>query len=71
MKYIVRYEYLSPGHAGPFKGRLEVGVKHVVGDEIAAPFGRAVITSCRKVKQTLIVPPNYELILGVSKVEVV
>lgn len=47
----VSYSYVNPAGAGPFKGSMLLGYKPAKGDEIAAVFGRAVVTSVSKVKE--------------------
>ena len=48
--YNVRYVYVNPHGAGPFKGKTTLTYKPNKGDEISAAFGRAVVTSVSKVK---------------------
>ena len=50
MQYRIRYEYLNPSNAGPFRGTMTVKDKHAKGDMVRAPFGRAEVTSCRAIK---------------------
>lgn len=49
-RYSVSYRYRDPGPAGPFKGRTETTEKLSKGDLIGAPFGAAIVTSCRRKK---------------------
>lgn len=46
--YTISYRYTNPSSAGPYTGRMpsEQPVKR--GETIRAPFGAAVVTSCRK-----------------------
>jgi hypothetical protein len=53
--YRIRYEYISPSSAGPYRGTMTVKDKHAKGDIVCAVFGRAEVTSCREVK-----PPQPE-----------
>lgn len=51
----ISYRYVDPSPAGPFKGSMTEtfrGDPPRKGDEIYAPFGRAVITSVRAVKKS-------------------
>ena len=50
MKYAIRYVYISPSGAGPFKGKAVVDNKYTKGECYYGPFGVAVIVSCSKVK---------------------
>ena len=46
-KYKIRYEYVNPSNAGPFKGSMIVRDKMAKGDMVCAAFGRAEVISCR------------------------
>ena len=48
--YRIRYEYVNPSKAGPYRGSMTVKEKSAKGDMVCAPFGRAEVTSCREVK---------------------
>ena len=48
--YRIRYQYLNPASAGPYRGAMTVRDKHARGDVVFAVFGRAEVTSCREVK---------------------
>lgn len=53
MEYFrVTYKYVNPHGAGPFRGRclMPFDRKPSKGDTIAAPFGRAAVTSVSKPK---------------------
>lgn len=50
MKYRTTYVYDSPGRAGPHKGAMTTDARYQRGDNIAAPFGRATVKSCRAIK---------------------
>ena len=43
----VRYTYVDPSSAGPFKGSMELEDGCTKGDVIHAPFGQALVTSCK------------------------
>ena len=47
-KFKVRYEYVDPGPAGPYKGTVTVNYRPQKGELIAAPFGKAVVVSAKK-----------------------
>ena len=48
----VKYKYVSPSGAGPFKGSMKVkGDKPKRGDDIYGPFGEAVVTSASEVNK--------------------
>jgi len=49
--YRIRYEYLDPHGAGPFRGNMVVKDKHAKGDIVCAAFGRAEVTSCRAIEK--------------------
>lgn len=51
MSYVITYRYADPSPAGPFTGRTTEASPAKKGDEIRAPFGRAIVTSCRKKEQ--------------------
>jgi hypothetical protein len=46
----IRYEYVNPSNAGPFKGGATVSEKVQKGDTYYGPFGQAIVRSCSKVR---------------------
>lgn len=49
-QYKVSYRYAFPSSAGPFKGKTETIERYKKGDTIRAPFGTAIVVSCREKK---------------------
>lgn len=49
-RYRVTYYYVSPGSAGPFKGKDVLDWKPSKGDQIRALFGLAIVKTVSKVK---------------------
>lgn len=49
--YRIKYRYLNPHGAGPFRGSQIVDRRYAKGEEYYAMFGRAIVVSCGKVKQ--------------------
>ena len=66
MNYRIRYEYLSPSNAGPFRGHMVVKDKYAKGDVVCAVFGRAEVTSCRAIKpaQPEALPHHFSTVCG-------
>jgi hypothetical protein len=51
MSWTIRYTYLDPCRAGPYKGKMTVTQQPTKGDQVFAPFGRAIITSVSRTKE--------------------
>ena len=47
--YRITYTYSDPSRAGPFRGSMTVTEPYAKGDMVFAPFGRAIVVSCRRI----------------------
>ena len=50
-QYRIRYEYVNPSPAGPYRGVMVSTNKHDKGDIIRGCWGRAEVVSCRAVQR--------------------
>jgi len=60
-RYQVTYTYDNPSPAGPYKGRWTVDRRYQRGEGINAPFGRATVKSCRRIKEDPVERPPAQL----------